>query len=81
MVRSELVDPDGRYCIANVEHELAGDLENSSTLVNVYAPNNHKESLQFFTNLFGQIEQFNNSLGEQPEMVIAGDLTSFLMKL
>ena len=73
MVRSELVDPDGRYCIANVEHELAGDLENSLTLVNVYAPNNHKESLQFFTNLFGQIEQFNNSLGEQPEMVIAGD--------
>ena len=69
------MDPDGRYCLVNVNHSFDESISNCITLVNIYAPNNHKESLIFFTGLFELIERFNDSLDmlECPEIVISGD--------
>ena len=45
------------------------------TLVNIYAPNNHKESLGFFSRNFDTLESLNNSLANDvsPEIILAGD--------
>ena len=40
---------------------------NSLTLANIYAPNNHQEWNNLFTNLFKEIERFNNSVN--PDLV------------
>ena len=69
-------DSEGRYCIANVTHELLPELSgNSLTLVNINAPNNHKDSLQFFDNIFNKVEQFNANIAtdQLPDIVFAGD--------
>ena len=72
-INCSLTDPNGRYCIVNISGDLLEGIKSSFNLVNVYAPNNHKESLTFFTNLFESIEQCSSSLDHIPEMIIAGD--------
>ena len=69
-------DPEGRFCFANVSHELLPELsDNTLTLVNVYAPNNHKDSRNFFCNIFTTLDQFNRNLmvNQTPDMIVAGD--------
>ena len=74
-INASISDPNGRYCIANINHELDVAFKNSITIVNVYAPNNHKDSHKFFTELFIVLEQFNDSLSldDPPELIMAGD--------
>ena len=77
-INSSLSDPQSRYCLANVTHYMFNeDNSNTLTLVNVYAPNNHKESRIYFSELFQIINRFNQSVtldpDLQPDMIIAGD--------
>ena len=59
-VNSLLIDCNGHYCLTNVFHKMLNDDNvNSLTLVNAYAPNNHKDSITFFQNLFCMIAKFN----------------------
>ena len=75
IINSAISDPEGRFCIANVTHELFNDNTNSLTLLNIYAPNNHKDSLIFFTKIFDQLDSFNSSLPSSAnvDILISGD--------
>ena len=77
-INSSLSDPQGRYYLVNITHDIfIDDNSNLLTLVNVYAPNYHKESRVFFIELFQSINRFNQSVTQdpelQPDMIIAGD--------
>ena len=74
-VNSLICDSEGRFCIVNVVNEQFLGSNSTMTLVNIYAPNNHKESLGFFSRIFDTIESLNNSLANDvsPEIILAGD--------
>ena len=78
-INKHVSDQEGRYSIANVTHDLFQDDSgnNSLTLVNIYAPNNHMESLVFFKNIFNKIEELNSEIAgiavRTPDLIIAGD--------
>ena len=78
-VSKSITDQDGRFNLIHVSHDLfqEGDDNCSLTLVNIYAPNNHKDSLAFFGRIFSRIEELNrdiiNVTGITPDTIIAGD--------
>ena len=61
-VNASLSDPEGCFCLLNVSSEIVEGDESSMTLVNIYAPNNHKDSMLFFANLFETIDCFNQDI-------------------
>ena len=65
------IDPDGRYCMINATNNQIPEF-NSLTLVNIYAPNNHRDSMIFFSRMFEALARFNESY-QDPEIIIAGD--------
>jgi len=68
-IERSLVDPNGRYAITEISINSV-----AVVITNIYAPNDHSESLVFFTNLFETLRTFSSGISaESSEYLFAGD--------
>ena len=73
-ITNEVCDLNGRFNILKLA--FTSDLEQQSvTIANVYAPNNHKESLVFFEKFFEQFETFLDITNDNStqNVILCGD--------
>ena len=73
---SKLIDENGRYVICAVE--MPGSTRQADIIVNIYAPNNHHESVEFFDNTLRKLHDLKFELEfleiyDSIEIIMGGD--------
>ena len=63
---SKIIDPLGRYIILKAEIK-----DKIYVLINIYAPNNDKDSFKFFADLLAKLK--NENLDEEENIIVGGD--------